>query len=40
MVLTDTAGIRESEDLIEQEGMSRAREEIKNSNTVLVIMDI
>jgi tRNA modification GTPase len=38
--LFDTAGIRESDDYIEKEGVTRSREAIKNADIVLVINDV
>lgn len=38
--LTDTAGIRLTEDTIEKEGVARSREAVKNSDIVLFINDI
>jgi tRNA modification GTPase len=37
--LIDTAGLRESGDLVEQEGMRRAREQINNADRVLWVFD-
>ena len=37
--ITDTAGLRESEDQIEQEGIRRAWEEIKQADRILLIVD-
>ncbi len=37
--LIDTAGLRESGDMIEQEGMRRAREQIANADSVLWVFD-
>jgi len=39
-VVSDTAGLRESPDPIEKEGIEMAYEEIKSSNAVVVILDI
>lgn len=38
--LFDTAGIRESNDYIEKEGVTRSRDAIKNADIVLVINDV
>lgn len=38
--LYDTAGIRETEDPIEREGVERSREAVKNADIVLLIKDI
>ena len=37
--LTDTAGLREATDRIEQEGVERARKEAEQSDVVLLVMD-
>lgn len=37
--IIDTAGLRESQDLIEQEGIRRAQQEIKKADIVLFIID-
>ncbi len=37
--LVDTAGLRESSDQVEQEGIRRAREEIANADHILWIFD-
>lgn len=37
--LTDTAGIRETEDLVEQMGISRSREAIKGADMILFLLD-
>lgn len=37
--LTDTAGLRESADVIEQEGIRRAHQEIKKADVILYLMD-
>lgn len=37
--LIDTAGLRDNPDIIESEGIRRAREEIKKANHVLIIVD-
>lgn len=39
MHVIDTAGIRESDDPVEQEGIRRAREEMKNADLVLFMTD-
>lgn len=39
MHVIDTAGLRESADVVEQEGIRRAREEISNADIVLHIID-
>lgn len=38
--LSDTAGIRKSKDLIEQEGVARSRNAVSNADIVLVIGDV
>ena len=38
--IIDTAGLRDSENVVEKEGVRRAREEIKKADMVLVIADI
>lgn len=38
--IIDTAGLRDSDNVVEQEGIRRAREEIKKADMVLVIADI
>ena len=37
--LVDTAGLRESDDKIEQEGVRRATEEIRSADRVLLVVD-
>jgi tRNA modification GTPase len=37
--LIDTAGVRETSDVVEQEGVSRARETIRVADLVLVVLD-
>jgi tRNA modification GTPase len=37
--IIDTAGLRESSDLVEQEGIRRAHEEIKKADRILLIID-
>lgn len=39
LVLVDTAGIRETEDVIENIGVSKSRESIKSANLILFIID-
>jgi tRNA modification GTPase len=39
VVLTDTAGLRESEDIIEKEGIKLAREQAGNSDAVILVVD-
>ncbi|XP_053906472.1 tRNA modification GTPase GTPBP3, mitochondrial isoform X4 [Cuculus canorus] len=39
LVLSDTAGLREATDPIEQEGVSRARERLKQADLVLAVLD-
>lgn len=39
MHIIDTAGLRESEDIVEQEGIRRAREEMKQADLVLLVVD-
>lgn len=38
--LTDTAGIRESDELIEQEGIRRSKQALKESDLVLLVLDV
>ena len=38
--IIDTAGLRESEDIIEQEGVKRAKQVIENSDRILYVVDI
>lgn len=38
-VLRDTAGLRDSEDIIEKEGVSRAKKALEESDVVLVVID-
>tara|TARA_R110000868_G_scaffold91080_5_gene252709 strand:- start:16844 stop:18364 length:1521 start_codon:yes stop_codon:yes gene_type:complete len=38
--IIDTAGIRESDNLVEQEGIRRAKEEIKKAEEVLLVIDL
>ena len=38
--IIDTAGLRESEDVIEQEGVKRARQVIENADRILYVVDI
>ncbi len=40
MILTDTAGIRRSDDLVEKEGISLARAEIQKANAIIFVLDI
>ena len=40
MILTDTAGIRPSDDLVEKEGISLARAEIQKANAIIFVLDI
>lgn len=37
--IVDTAGLRDSADIIEQEGIRRAREEIKSADRILLLVD-
>jgi tRNA modification GTPase len=37
--LTDTAGLRHSENMVEQEGIKRALDEVKKADRVLLVMD-
>jgi len=37
--VTDTAGLRESEDLVEQEGVRRARLALENADQILLVVD-
>jgi len=39
LLLADTAGLRDSQDEIEREGIARARKRISNSEVVLVVID-
>ncbi|XP_069734414.1 LOW QUALITY PROTEIN: tRNA modification GTPase GTPBP3, mitochondrial [Phaenicophaeus curvirostris] len=39
LVLSDTAGLREATDPVEQEGVSRARERLKQADLVLAVLD-
>lgn len=39
VLIADTAGLRESEDLVEQEGMRRARSAAENADLVLLLVD-
>jgi len=39
MHIMDTAGLRESEDIVEQEGIRRAREEIEQADIILFVTD-
>lgn len=39
VVLTDTAGLRESEDTIEKEGIKLAKEEASKSDGVILVVD-
>lgn len=39
VIFTDTAGIRESDDVIEQQGVAIAKEKIKNADIVLALFD-
>ena len=38
--IIDTAGLRESDDIIEQEGVKRARQMIENADRILFVIDI
>lgn len=38
--ITDTAGIRDAEDLIEQEGVKRSQKAAKNADLVLIVLDV
>lgn len=38
--IIDTAGLRDSEDIIEQEGIKRARKEMENADVILWLMDV
>ncbi len=38
--LTDTAGIRESDEMIEQEGIRRSKQALKDADLVLLVLDI
>lgn len=40
VILTDTAGLREASDQIEHEGIEMAKQEIHNSNAVIVMLDV
>jgi len=37
--IVDTAGLRDSDDIVEQEGIRRAREEIKSADRILLLID-
>ncbi|XP_069792577.1 tRNA modification GTPase GTPBP3, mitochondrial [Narcine bancroftii] len=39
VLLSDTAGLRETSDVIEQEGMRRARQRLKQADIVVVVVD-
>ncbi|KAG8126812.1 hypothetical protein E2320_021911 [Naja naja] len=39
VVLSDTAGLRETTDVVEMEGVSRARQRVRDADLVLVIVD-
>ena len=39
MHIIDTAGLRESDDIVEQEGIRRAYQEIENANFILYVVD-
>src|SRR3546814_2104981 len=39
LTLVDTAGLRESGDMIEREGMRRARAELERADIALVVLD-
>jgi tRNA modification GTPase len=38
--LTDTAGLRETDEIIEEEGIKRAKEKLNNADAVLLLLDI
>ncbi len=38
--IIDTAGLRESDDLVEKEGIKRAWQELKNADCVLLVVDV
>lgn len=40
MVLSDTAGLRTSDDPVEQEGIALAYSELKQANAVIVVLDV
>lgn len=40
MLLTDTAGIHETEDIIEREGMKKTQEAVESASFVIVVVDI
>ena len=40
VVLTDTAGLRQTTNEIEQEGIKLAKEKIKHSHAIIVILDV
>ena len=40
MILTDTAGIRPSNDIVEKEGISLARAEILKANALIFVLDV
>ncbi|XP_072130438.1 tRNA modification GTPase GTPBP3, mitochondrial isoform X1 [Mobula birostris] len=39
VLLSDTAGLRETSDIVEQEGMRRARQRLKQADVVVVVVD-
>lgn len=39
VMITDTAGLRETEDAIEAEGVARAQQAARNSNIVIAVAD-
>uniref|UniRef100_A0A670Y3X2 5-taurinomethyluridine-[tRNA] synthase subunit GTPB3, mitochondrial n=2 Tax=Pseudonaja textilis TaxID=8673 RepID=A0A670Y3X2_PSETE len=39
VVLSDTAGLRETTDMVEMEGVSRARQRVRDADLVLIILD-
>jgi tRNA modification GTPase len=40
LIITDTAGIRHSDDLVEKEGIDLARAEIQKANALIFVLDI
>lgn len=40
VILTDTAGLREASDQIEHEGIEMAKQELHNSNAVILVLDL
>lgn len=40
LILTDTAGIRLSDDLVEREGIELAKREILKANVLIFVLDV